>query len=446
MDRPNVKVAIFGGAFFRSFRLTHHANHADSFVRQVGLTQPPGLVFETKSMKTRYALVLAATLVAAAPNAMARVKLVALPERARVVVSLNNPEATLVEEERLITLQKGVNKVDFSWRGVNIDASSIQVRALNTPDKVVVLNTSYPPNENALIWEISSPASQEERVRISYLLSGLNREVVYKAVAEPDEKALVLRNYLRLRNDSGEDLTDAELSIGYGANFKKTIAHEEVLEMLSERIEALPIKKVLTWDAASLPWDPEYEKKTVGVPLSYVIKNDQASKLGAHTLLPGKVRIFIKTKEQPEKEGDKPGEGVAFTGEDWAQLTPVDREMKLFIGQSREVKVTQRQTKKDRTEIRRNNNNQDVLWNTDDIYKIEIENFKKTPINLVVVEHIPGYWKMIENSHPQQYKKKDAFTFEYNLTLPPETSGAKKTTVTFNINRINVQGNEPASF
>ena len=326
-------------------------------------------------------LFLFALLALAAPAVQARVKLVALPERARVVVSLNNPDATLVEEERLITLQKGVNKVDFSWRGVNIDATSIQVRALTTPDKVVVLNTSYPPNENALIWEISCDAAREERMRISYLLSGFNRDVVYKAVAEPDEKALTLRNYLRLRNDSGEDLTDAEVGIGYGANFKKTIAHEEVLEMLSERIESLPIKKVLTWDAASLPWDPEYEKKTVGIPLSYVIKNDKESKLGAHTLLPGKVRIFIKTKEQAEKEGDKPGEGVAFTGEDWAQLTPVDREMKLYIGQSRDVKVTQRQTKKDRTDIRRNTNNQDVLWNTDDVYKIEIENFKKTPVN-----------------------------------------------------------------
>src|SRR3954452_9498942 len=79
----------------------------------------------------------------------ARVKLVALPERARVVVSLNNPEATLVEEERLITLQKGVNKVDFSWRGVNIDPTSIQVRMLTHADTVIVLNTSHPPNENA---------------------------------------------------------------------------------------------------------------------------------------------------------------------------------------------------------------------------------------------------------------------------------------------------------
>jgi len=396
--------------------------------------------------KSSIGLLLVLLMVATVNTVQARVKLVALPERARVVVSLNNPEATLVEEERLITLQKGVNKVDFSWRGVNIDPTSIQVRMLTHPEAVTALNTSYPPNENALIWEISSPAAQEERVRISYLLSGLGRDVVYKAVAEPDEKALTLRNYLRLRNDSGEDLTEAEIGIGYGTNFKKTIANEEVLEMLSERVENLPIKKILTWDAASLHWDPEYEKKTVGVPLSYVIKNDKDSKLGTHTLLPGKVRIFIKTKEQAAADGERAGEGVAFTGEDWAQLTPADRELKLYIGQSRDVKVTQRRTKDEKVNIRRNNANSIVLHDTDEIYKIEIENFKKVPVSLVVVEHFPGYWKMAENSHAEQFKKKDAFTFEYNLSLPPESNGQKKTTVTFNINRLNVQGNEPAAY
>jgi hypothetical protein len=397
-------------------------------------------------MKKELSLALIAAFVTVVGTAQARVKLVALPERARMVVSLNNPDGTLVEEERIITLQKGVNKVDFSWRGVNIDPGSIVIRALVNPEKVVVLNTSYPPNENALVWEISSPAAQEERFRISYLLSGLTRDIPYRAVAGPDEKSLTLRNYLRLRNDSGEDLTDAELTIGYGDKFKRSIAHEEVLEVLSERIEDVPMKKVLTWDAAKQPWDPEYEKKTVGIPMSYVILNDKASKLGNHAVLPGKARIFIKTREQPEKEGEKAGEGVAFIGEDWVQLTPVDREMKLFIGQSRDVKVTQRQTKNDRMNIRRNNENRDVLWDTDEVFKIELENFKKQPSNLVVVEHVPGYWKMIENSHAKEFKKKDAFTFEYNLTLAPETSGTNKTVVTFNLNRLNVQGNEPTSF
>ncbi|HMJ89751.1 MAG TPA: hypothetical protein VK530_08035 [Candidatus Acidoferrum sp.] len=395
-------------------------------------------------MKRIWCLTLVAMIGGSAAHA--RVKLVALPERARVVVSLTHPDQTLVEEERLITLQKGVNKVDFSWRGVSIDSSSIQVRLLTHPNDVKVLNTSYPPNENALVWEIASPAAQEERVRISYLLSGITREVTYRAVAEPNEQSMTLRNYLRLHNNSGEDLTEAEVALGYGSNFKKTIAHEEVLEMLSERVEALPVKKVLTWDSATLPWDPEYQKSTVGIPLNYVLTNDKPHKLGTHTLLPGKVRIFIKTKEQPAKDGDQPGEGVAFTGEDWAQLTPVDREMKLFIGQSRDVKVTQRRTKDERTNIRRNTSNQDVLWDKDEVYKIEIENFKKEQVNLTLVEHVPGYWKMVENSHAPQFKKKDAFTFEYNLTLPAESTGEKKTTVTFELNRVNVQGNEPASY
>src|SRR5678815_5017154 len=160
-------------------------------------------------MKNTFCIAVGCVLFLYTTSVEARVKLVALPERARVVVSLSNPGATLVEEERLITLQKGVNKVDFSWRGVNIDGTSIQVRALSHPGDVTILNTSYPPNENALIWEISSSAAQEERVRISYLLSGLTRDVAYRAVAEPNEKALTLRNYLRLHNNSGEDLTEA---------------------------------------------------------------------------------------------------------------------------------------------------------------------------------------------------------------------------------------------
>ena len=164
--------------------------------------------------------------------------------------------------------------------------------------------------------------------------------------------------------------------------------------------------------------------------------NSVAGKLGTHTLLPGKARIFIKTKDD--------GEGVTFTGEDWVALTPVDREAKLSIGQSRDVKVTQRKVKEDKQNLRRNTGNAVVLWDTDEELKIEIENFKKDDVNLVVVEHIPGYWKPVKSSH--EFVKKDAFTIEYRLTLPKESTGAKKTTVTLNYNRLNVQGNEPASY
>ena len=41
--------------------------------------------------------------------AQGRIKLVALPERAATVIRLDNPQATLIEEERVLTLQQGLN-------------------------------------------------------------------------------------------------------------------------------------------------------------------------------------------------------------------------------------------------------------------------------------------------------------------------------------------------
>lgn len=306
-------------------------------------------------------------LLVSVPSLMqARIKLVALPERARVVVALDRPEATLVEEERVLTLQEGKNTVDFAWRGVNIDPTTIQLRFLNpsTPIDFRSITTSYPPNENALVWEFGSPKAFEARVRISYILSGLTRDIVYKATVEPDETSMLLKDYVRLRNSSGEDLADAEFNIGYGEPLKRNLAYEEVLELLTESISGMPIKKTLSWDAAKQPWKPEYEKNTVGLPLYYVFTNSEAAKLGKHTLLPGKARIFIKSKEAPQGSDEKAGESMTFIGEDWVTLTPVDREMKLNIGQSRDVKVTQLKTKDDRVNMRRNNGNAVVMWDT----------------------------------------------------------------------------------
>ena len=72
----------------------------------------------------------------------ARIKLVALPERDATVIRLDNPQWTLIEEERVLTLQKGLNKVDFSWKGVSIDADSIRLKALDHPGVCGVTSSS----------------------------------------------------------------------------------------------------------------------------------------------------------------------------------------------------------------------------------------------------------------------------------------------------------------
>ncbi len=344
-------------------------------------------------------------LVAAVP-AQARIKLVALPERGATVIRLDNPQATLIEEERVLTLQKGLNKVDFSWKGVNIDVDSIRLMVLSHPDKVTLLNVSYPPNEAALVWEISSAGAWEEKVRISYLLSNIDRLITYKGVADKEETKVDLKSYLVLRNFSGEDFNKARVLLDYGEAFEQGIKHEETKQLLFLNQPGTPIRKVWKFDAAVQPWDPEKLDKNVGIPVSYEIENAGASGLGKFALWGGKVRVF-------QADGHK---STIFLGEDVTRLIPVGEKMKIYIGDSRDIVVTQRKMVDKKINIRRNNDNKIVLYDTDEVITAKIENFKDKPAVLTMVQHIPGQWDMEKCN--MKYERKDAGTLEFEINLP----------------------------
>jgi hypothetical protein len=352
--------------------------------------------------------------------AQARIKLVALPERAATVIRLDNPRATLIEEERVLTLQKGLNKVDFSWKGVSIDADSIRLQALDHSDKVTLLSVSYPPDEAALVWDISSDSDYAETVRISYLLSNIDRLVTYKAIADKAETFVDLKSYLVLRNFSGEDFDMARVLLDYGEAFEQGIDHEETKQMLFLTAGKVPIRKVWKFDSEKLPWDPEQlENQNIGIPVSYRIVNNADSGLGKFSLWGGKARLFQ----------DDGHESTIFLGEDNATLVPVGEKMELYIGDSRDIVVTQRKMTDERINIRRNNSRtRIVLYDTNEEITAKIENFKDGPAMLTVIEHIPGQWDMESCTLDGRrltlgtdYKKKDANTLEFEIELPTRT-------------------------
>ena len=342
--------------------------------------------------------------------AEARIKFVALPERAATVIRLDNPNATLIEEERVLTLQKGLNKVDFSWKGVSIDADSIRLTVLDHPDEVKLLNVSYPPNEAALVWEIASGGDFAETVRISYLLSNIDRLVTYKAIADKKETKVGLRSYLVLRNFSGEDFEEARVLLDYGDVFEQGVNHEETKRMLFMKAPEVPITKIWTWDSATLPWDPEkLNNKNVGIPVSYRIVNNTDSGLGEFSLSGGKVRIFQ----------DDGHESTIFLGEDNTALVPVGEKTELYIGDSRDIVVTQKKMTDTKENLRKNNSGKVVLYDTNEVVTAKIENFKDGPAVLTMIQHIPGQWDMEECN--MEYKRKDAYTLEFEIELPART-------------------------
>jgi hypothetical protein len=334
---------------------------------------------------------LAAACLLAPPAAMARIKLAALPVRERVEIQLDNGRFTLVEEERIVPLLKstaeaGNNRIDFSWSNTQIDKDSIQFRPLAVREggqfrpikkvegkpEISVINVAYPPNENALVWEVYAREACAVKVRVSYLISNLTRSFAYRALADKDETTLTLKNYIQLRNYSGEEFGAAGVWAGFGPKFLKPVGQEEDIKMLLDSFQAVPIAKTFTFDwYANGQLNPD-KPLASKVLMHYELTNDEKNQMGRFPLQPGKVRIFIE---------DGRG-GEAFLGEDWAELTPLDGKMKLYLGEARDVVCTRTLQDNKRHVVRGNLHHQEI-W-----LKYEVENFKDKPVTLDINEQI----------------------------------------------------------
>ena len=319
-----------------------------------------------------------------AEQAVARIKLITLPVRQRVEIQLDNPSATLVEEERIVPLVKGVNQVDFSWANTQIDANTILFRVLprdaaaegagganEKPLDVKVLSVSYPPDEAALVWQVAASGSGSARVRISYLLGRLTKSFNYRAVAANDESTLTLAQYIRIQNLANEEFGSTGLWAGFGPRFLKPIGINETKEMLVEKFNQVPIKKTYTCHPQQFQYLDRAQNKLL-VPMHYVLKNDKEHQLGVAPLEYGKVRIF-----QKDSQGS-----TAFLGEDWGKFTPLDDEMRLYVGTARDIVVKRTIDKNEQQRIAGN------LYNRQVIIKYEIENFKDKPVTLDVCENV----------------------------------------------------------
>ena len=368
-------------------------------------------------------LAAAAALAALASPAAGRIKLATLPVRERVEIQLENPRATLVEEERVVTLLKGTNHIDFSWTNTQIDKWTILFRPLVPGDAVRVINQSYPPGENALVWEVFAENAGPVRVRISYILGNLRRTFSYRATAEHDEKSLTLRKYMRVWNFSGEEFGVSSVYAGFGDVFQKEMGLQESKEMLIGKFTQVPITKKFVFDwrkGQPVPDEPNQRYVT----MHYVLKNDEAHRLGQFPLQYGKVRIF-------QKDGHG---GEAFTGEDWGKFTPIDDEMKLYLGLARDVKVERTVKSNKRHPVHGNRYHQEV------VLQYKVQNFKKDPCVLDIEEDLnalrnefcgnkdhDAQWELAEQTTDKgKVERKSAQNVELHIPLPAAPKEADK--------------------
>ena len=305
-----------------------------------------------------------------------RVRLTSLPPREHVEIQLDHPTATLVAEERIVPLVEGRNQIDFAWADqIGIDPQTMVFQVLHAQDgqplTTHVLSVSSPPNENALVWEVSADRAAAARVRISYLLEGLSSHFHYRALADENEQTLRLSQYVRVENLAGEAFGPSHVHFSFADVISRPIGSDETREMLVQRYEDVPIEKTFTAHVHEFGYLDEPQKR-LRVPMHYLIHNDEDHALGQRPLPFGKVRVF-----QHDGRGS-----TAFLGEDWGEHTPVTQTMRLYLGLAQDVQVKRRIMEREEQEVAGNLSHYDI------VVRYEIENFRDQPTALDIVEQV----------------------------------------------------------
>jgi len=362
--------------------------------------------------------------------AQARTSLVSLPARQNVDIRLADNGQALIQEKRVLTLKKGLNKIDFSWQNVMIDPTSITLSLLSNPNDITILSVSYPPNEAALVWDLFSSRDLEEDVLITYLLANIDGLTAYTAFSNTKESKLNLKTFLVLRNFSGENFNTATI---YTRTDDSITISSDTLEtkkiLLSEK-KNIPIYKIYTWNSLTMPHEPEKSKFTVGIPTAYALTNDKLSNLGDSILFEGKVRLF-------QDDGNN---SSIFLGEDIASFTPINDKVRLTIGDSRDIAVTQLRVEKKRSNIKRNTKGHIQVFDELIKDKITMENLKDTPVTLSLVETIQGQWEPVDIS--MNYEKKNHNTLIFKVSLLAK----EKKTLHLNYKVLNIFAREFAQY
>ncbi|MFI5380725.1 MAG: hypothetical protein ACHRHE_15610 [Tepidisphaerales bacterium] len=151
--------------------------------------------------------------------ALARnVDLSTVPRRNTVQLTIYNSEdLTLVRETRTVTFKKGANPLQFSWANTLIDPTSVELKFLTNPDKLEVLDTTFPHDKpQMLYWNVQSEFDGEATIEITYFTSGITWSADYLCIADKDEKQMGFEGFVRVYNNSGEEYEDAQVRLVVG--------------------------------------------------------------------------------------------------------------------------------------------------------------------------------------------------------------------------------------
>ena len=439
------------------------------------------------------ALAIIVSLAAMASPLVADVDLTMVPDRDEVeLVVYGNQDVTIVRDRRTIGLHQGVNTIEFTWADTKIDPSSIKIRAVKAPEKVLIQQAAYPPNrDNTLVWTIEAAEAADYLMEVSYFTAGITWQPHYRVVANDDESKLQLFGAIELINGSGEDYENANAKLVIGDLHLVQPVAEMADKTPGEMLPALaymPLNRLIVQGVESRAYagaDLRTEEKAraqpsappaiamagIGEYFIYTIEGRHDMDDGWRNRFaaisgPG-VPVTVRHKYDPQRWGDgarkfyvfrnvepstlgatplaggavyvlraRAAEGLVPVTTTEMPYTPIGEELELDVGGDSLVVVERKLMDYKKVELSFDRYNRVVGYDTEETFKIEVRNRSEKPIEIELFEHADGVWAIHTDA---QYEQVDKNTVKFPLKLASQATAS----VEFRISKQHGKNAEP---
>jgi hypothetical protein len=421
-------------------------------------------------------LLMASGALALQSTAQARINVVTLPGRDTVQLTIyNSADLTMVKETRVLTLRKGINKLEFSWANTLIDPTSVEFRALDHADVVDVLDVRFPPRvTNTLEWRINSDVAGEVTCEIRYFTSGISWNADYVAEADKLEKVMNLAGNVRVTNNSGEDYEEAQIRLVVG-----TIRLVENIAVLaSQRWPGLINVDTNGWVAGVIAKDEsklkeeaegffrqrggfagdrsekpvEMVKEGLSEYFLYTVGGRHPVATGWSKRLPSfkanDVKVSSYYKFERERWGDQvirhykfkndkdsklgteplpdgavmvtrrttPDNLLAFVGRTNVKYIPINEEVEMELGNDLEVMVKPKLMNWAKLNLQFDQHGNVAGWDVKETWEFEVQNSKEIDIVLDIRRNFSGDWDL---KTAQKHENVDKTKVKFVLPLKP---------------------------
>lgn len=285
---------------------------------------------------------------------------------------------------------------------------------------------------------LETDSAGEQGMELSYLTSGLNWKADYVAELSDKEEKLDLNGWVTLTNQSGTAYRNARLQLVAGEvnrSRPEPVPMKMVREMMvmaapqaAMQEESLLDYHLYTLERPTSILDNQTKQVALlsaqQVPASkeYVLQGANYYYYGQHGELGKKLKpaIYLQFDNKGGQMGIPLPKGVVrvykkdsagraqFVGEDSIDHTAKNEAVRLKLGEAFDITADKKQT-----EFAKVYNN---LYET--AYQIELRNAKREPVEVNVVEPMPGDWQILHES--LRHEKSTARTAVWKVPVPAE--------------------------